>query len=165
MEEFMKDQYQAQGLVDVVVGGQTYTITLIPARASAKLALDIAKIFLAPIGSAIDNKSTEKYRMPDESTIWTEVAAHIVNGLDSIDLFYVVDTLLKDVSNAKGKIDVDVEFRGKISGLISLTEQAMRENWTDFFTVYLKEKGIDLSSLSQMMKPGAQEELEESGPQ
>ena len=167
MTDFMKDVRETQGLVDIEVGGQTYTITLMPARASVKLALDVAKIFFKPLGAAYDSKNAEDFIMPDESTMWTEIARYLTQSLDNVDLPEVMGILLEGVTSNGKKVNVDMEFRGEISGLILLTEKAMKENWADFFTVYLKEKGIDLSSLGQLMEKKEQtpDDLKELGDQ
>ena len=143
-----------QGILDKKIGEDVYSVKLLPATVGASVGLKLINLALPIIGVIVDKSGEQEYVLPEDKSMWTEASILLVRQMDQVD---VVDTmkLLLNQSTCNGvAIDFDQHFAAKYSRLISLVEFALEANFKDFFTEYLKGKGLDLSSLREKMTLG-----------
>ena len=142
------EQYKdAEGYRTTEIGGRKYTIRLLSAYTAFVTGMQLVKTFLPALGGLLDGEGRKDLVLPEDDALFTETAMLLVNQMDRVDLVDVIQHLVKDAQCEGATISVDSHFRGNISGFISLIEFALRENFSDFFTGFLKEKGLGLQSL------------------
>ena len=139
----------------VNIGSNSYTITLLPARQGMKIGTEILQMIAPILGAILDDDQNKDVRF-DGSTLFTEIALHLVNHIDSNKVVGVVDSVLAELYKGSHKVDYDIEFSGRLPQLITLVEHALRENFGDFFTSYFKEKGFEIPSLKELMEKRVQ---------
>lgn len=137
------------GLHEKTIDGQKYKIKLLPATQSLAIATTLMKLVLPSLGAYADGMRAKEFTLPEELTTFTEISSLLVRQMDNVSVIDLVNLLLSEVTKDGLPIDHNEEFRGKLGGYVSLIEFALMENCGDFFTGYLKEKGIDLPTLSQ----------------
>lgn len=134
-----------------IIGDQTYAIVLLPARKAFKIGTEILQMVAPVIGALLDDDKNQDIRF-EGSTLFTEIALHIVNHINSDKLLSICDTLLAEVYKGSQQVDIDNEFKGKLPKMVTLLEFALKENFGDFFTSYFKEKGFEIPSLEELLK-------------
>lgn len=148
------DKHMAEeGYVSKVINGKTYSIKLLDAMPAFVTGLQLVRAFLPALGGFLDGAKREGLVLPEEESLFAETAMLLVSQLDKVNLAEVVSYLLQDARCDKQTFDYNSHFRGKIGDFLSLVEFALRANFSDFFTGYLKEKGLSLQSLREKM-PG-----------
>lgn len=168
MEEPILNDYEDVkpfNIRETEINGRTYSIKLLPASVGIKVKEKIIKAFGPALGVLIDSSSIEEeFLLPEEQTFWTNIAIAIVSNMSELDLVATLKVLTSQ-SWCNGKeIDFDEHFAGNFGELYILVEFILKENFGDFFTVFLKAKGIEIPTLGEMMtivKAQSQGESEE----
>jgi hypothetical protein len=137
------------GFVDKEINGKRYTIKLLPARNGIVIGTQLIKTFLPALAAYADGAKKSQLVMPEDDNIWTSVAMLLVNQMDKINVLDIIDILLENLSENGSSVKWDDAFVGNYSGLLQIIEFTMKENFGDFFTNYLSQKGINLDSLTQ----------------
>lgn len=139
---------EAAGYKKIQIGNKVYSIRLLPASVGFSVATNLIKTFLPVLGSYADANGRKGLVLPEDDSVFSEMAILLCSQLDKIDPLILVQQLLAD-SLVNGKqFNFDDQFRANYSDLIKLIEFALKENFGDFFTGYLQEKGIKLGSLN-----------------
>ncbi len=147
LERIKESVLQKAGIHEKTIGGKTYKITLLPATSALAVATQLMKLALPSIGAFVDGMKKEEITLPEDNMVFTEVATLFVQQLGQVSILDLAGLLLSNVTRDGVDVDVDVEFRGNLGGLVTLLEFSLKENCGDFFTEYLKEKDIDLPAL------------------
>lgn len=134
------------GYHTIEICGKQYRIKLMKSRAALAIALSIAKVIAPALAAWADSEKNKEFILPEEDNLYTEVALHLVNGLDKISVIDLVGHLTEGTECQGNIVDIDEDFKGNIGGLVKLVEFSLKENCGDFFITYLKEKGISLPS-------------------
>lgn len=134
----------------ITIDGKEYTILVLPARAGIKIGTELINMMAPIIGAVIDESNNEDIRL-DESTLWTEVAVHIQRNFASERVAAIIDVLLAEMTAGGSRVVYDDEFAGRLGKLAVLIEFTLRENFSDFFTDFFKEKGLEIPSLKTLM--------------
>lgn len=133
------------GIHSIEISGKTYEIKLMKSRAALAVALSLAKAVAPAIAAWADNGRKQDIILPEEDNMYTEVAIHLVSGLDKISVIELVGAITEGTQKPDGTIvDIDEEFKGNLGGLVQLLEYCLKENCGDFFIQYLKGKGIEV---------------------
>lgn len=139
---------EAAGYKKVQIGRHIYSVKLLPASVGFSVATNLIKTFLPVLGSYIDANGRKGLVLPEDDSVFSEMALLLCTQLDKIDPLVLVQQLLNDALVNGKPFNFDDQFRANYSDLVKLLEFALRENFGDFFTVYLQEKGVSLSSLN-----------------
>lgn len=137
----------AKGYKGVAIEGKVYSVKLLPATQGLGLALKLIKTFLPTLGAWADGEKKEGLILPEDNSMFSEMAILLVSQLDKVDIGLVVKQLLDGALVDNEGLDFETYFSANYSTLIELVEFAMKENFGDFFTNYLRKKGIDLKTL------------------
>lgn len=143
------------------INGKSYSIQLLPASVGLDVSQKIIKTVGPALGVILDSKEEFEF---EESTFFTDLAIALTRSIDELDLINMSKALLKGSYCDTQEITFDTHFAGNYGELLSVLEFALKENFGDFFTSYLKGKGLEIHTLRQMMTPKKvekQEELEE----
>lgn len=151
INQFRNEALEKEGLKETKINGKSYAVKLLPAYQGFAVGMQLIKTFLPAFGSFLDNNNKKEYILPEEESLFTEIAILLVDQMGKINLMDVIQLLLQDVRVDGNQIDVDQHFMGKYSEFVSLLQFALEANFKDFFTGYLKEKGIEIHSLREMV--------------
>lgn len=155
----IKNQVYAQaGLKEITVKGNRYTIQLLGAYAAFAISADLVKLVTPSVASFMDSGRKEDYILPEESSMFSEMAMLLVRQMDQVNLVAIVQSLLDGITCNGVPVDANEHFRGNFSGLLKVLEFALKENFGDFFTEYLKEKGLEIRSLKEALSIQAPQE-------
>lgn len=150
------------GIKQKTIQGKVYSIKLLPASQGLTVGQNIIKGFAPALGVLFDSKLEEDSLFPEEQTVFTDLAIAVVRQMDSLELTSVIQLLMQGLSCDGQAVDFDTHFAGNYAALLSVVEYSLRENFGDFFTLYLKEKGLEIHTLREMMMPKTVESLEAS---
>lgn len=139
---------ELSGYKKIQIGRYIYSVKLLPASAGFSVATNLIKTFLPVLGSWADAHERKGLVLPEDDSVYSEMAILLCTQLDKIDPIVIVQTLLSDALVNGKQFNFDDQFRANYSDLVSLIEFALKENFGDFFTVYLQGKGIKLNSLN-----------------
>lgn len=141
-----KPEHQRSKIID----GKQYSIFLARTDDGLSVATEIIR-FAAPVFAVImDNDTNEDIRM-EESTFFSQIAAHICLNLTSESLIQMVEKLLDGAYCGSHKIeDWRDHFAGDYFGLTSILEWSLRENFGDFFIKTFKARGFEIHTLKAM---------------
>lgn len=128
----------------ILIKDNEFSIKLLPARRGFVLGMELIKVFLPALAAYYDGINKEEFILPEENTLFSDVAVTLVAHSDRLDIAGIVVELTEGVMKNNSEVDVDVEFAGKYGDFLVLIEGILRENFSDFFTEYLKEKGLEI---------------------
>jgi hypothetical protein len=143
--------YKEQGLKEITIKNNTYTIQLLPAYEGFAIGMEIIKTLLPAFGAFLDNEQKGEFILPEENSLFSEVALLLVSQIDKLNITDIVSRLLRSAKCDGEDFSVDEKFRGRYSALLSLVEFSLKENFSDFFTEYLKERGLKIRSLGAIL--------------
>ena len=139
------------GIVEATINGKKVSIIKLPAFPMFELGTELAEIFMLPLGSIGDGLTSFNEILPEDRSVFSEIASGLVGGMRGLNKRAFLDTLLKG-STCQGKeLNLDTD-RISITELLFIIELALKENFSDFFTEYLKGKGLEIPSLIEVMK-------------
>lgn len=136
-----------KGYKVTIIEGKAYSIRLLPATKGLALGLKLTKTFLPALGAFVDAGKREGLILPEDDTMFSEIAFTLTSQMDKLDLSTIINELLHQAICDDELIDFDSHFQANYSVLIQLVEFALKENFGDFFTQYLRSKGINLGEL------------------
>jgi len=139
-----------------------YSIRLLGGYTAFAVGLELITVFLPALGSYVDSEKKSDFILPEENAMFSEIALLLVRQMDQINLIKIAQGLLADMTCDGQPVDADAHFKGNLSGFIKVLEFTLKENFSDFFTDYLMEKGLKIRSLGEMMNPVKEEEQEKS---
>jgi hypothetical protein len=141
------------GLKRTKIKGTDYTINVLPALPAYILGVELMETLLPSIGSASDNGLNIEEILPEDRAVFTQVAVYLVKSLKDLDKVTIIQQLLEGATMNGQPLDLILGMRGKVSDLAFLIEFALKENFTDFFIEYIKDRVTDLPSLIQGIMP------------
>ncbi len=142
--------YEKAGIRQTTIKGKNYTIILLPALPAFLLGTELLEAILPSLGSGVDNGLSLEEMFPEDRAMFTQIALHLTKSLKDLDKVNMVNQLLQGATCSGQPIDIHGDsMRGDISSFVSLIEFSLKENFTDFFTDYLKEKGLEISTLME----------------
>ena len=144
LQQIAEKVLEEEGCVNKNISGKLYTIKLLPAMQGVSLCNRLFRTFVPAIGAWFDGGRREGLILPEDDSMFTEIAMILSNKIDELGLEDVIRALCFDLKCNGVVIDFDNHFRGNYSDLVTVLEIALRENFGSFFTEYLKEKGLDL---------------------
>ncbi len=148
INQIATDVMAQQGYKQIMLEEGMYAIKLLPSTQGIGLAFNLIRVFLPSIGAWADGEKKEGLILPEDNSMFSEVAMLLVGQMDRIDLSQVIKTLVGTALLNNQPIDFEKHFVGNYGSLIELVEFALKENFGSFFTSYLRKKGIDLGSLT-----------------
>lgn len=139
------------GIRNIKINGTNYGLKLMPAFPAMELAKQILT-FVGPTLSAIfDKMRTADDVLPEEDMTFTEISYVLVRQLKDIQLTSVMKQLLDGLVVDGKQVDPDEHFRGKLKDMLLVLEFSIKENGIlDFFTDFLREKGLPIPSLGEL---------------
>ncbi len=140
------------GLRRKEINGKLYCIQLLPASKG----LTIGKRLIKSLGTALGVVLDSNDNPFAAETIFTDLSIAIVSKIDDLDLEATIKELLGYCSCGGNQIDFDRHFAGNYGEMVAVVEFALRENFGDFFTDYLKAKGLEIHTLREMMNKKAE---------
>ena len=153
--DIMKQIKQDSGESGVLIKGTNYTINKLPALPAYLLGVEIMETLLPSLGSTADGVQNWEDIFPEYRAVFAQLAVHLVKGLRQLDKESVIGQLLEGATCDGEILDLNNGMRGKVSDLAFLIEFALKENFTDFFIEYIKERVSDLPTLIQSLIPSA----------
>lgn len=149
-QDFVQEIAQSSGLIQKEFNGDTYTLKLLPASKGMMMGKRLISTFAPALGVLMDS-TTKDPIFVEENTMCTDLAVAIVSQLDQLDFEKtIIDLLTGMTCNGQG-IVFDTHFAGKYGLLLNCVEWAIKENFGDFFTEWLKGKGLSIPTLKSMM--------------
>lgn len=137
------------GSRQIVIGDKTYGIQLLPATAGLQLGNRLIKGFAPTLGVFLDNEENTEFSL--EQTLFTDAAIALTRHMDDMDVVAIIKGMLAGLTCNAKPVEFDQEFRGNYGTLMAIVEFALKENFSDFFTDYLKAKGLDTETLRSLM--------------
>jgi hypothetical protein len=147
IQNIANDVMAKQGYKQIMLDEGMYAIKLLPSTQGIALALNLIRVFLPSIGAWADGEKKEGLILPEDNSMFSEVAMLLVGQMDRIDLSDVIKTLVGNTLLNNQPINFEEHFVGNYGTLIELVEFALKENFGSFFTTYLRKKGIVLGEL------------------
>lgn len=147
VQDIANDVMAKQGYKQVMLDEGMYAIKLLPSTQGIGLAFNLIRVFLPSVGAWADGEKKEGLILPEDNSMFSEVAMLLVGQMDKIDLSQVIKTLCGNALLNNQPIDFEKHFVGNYGSLISLVEFALAENFGSFFTSYLRKKGINIGGL------------------
>ena len=139
--------YAKAGIRNITLGGNTYSIKLLSAFKGFAVGMKLIKTCLPALGAYFDSDKREEYMLPEEESLFTEMALLLVTQTDKLDIEDIIETITKDSLCNGTPIDVDEHFRGDLKNFMELLQFSLKENFGGLFTDFLKEKGLSLPTL------------------
>lgn len=143
------------------IEGKTYSIMLLSAIKGMTIGQKLIEAF-SPAAGIVFDKSQEEDSLFNENTTFRDIAVAITARLDRLDMPNTVRDLFQGLACNGQQVNFDEHFRGNLGEMLLVLEFALKENFGDFFTKYLKAKGLEIHTLREMMAPLKEENLEES---
>lgn len=150
VQDLMNDAYAKEGICSKKIGNSQYTIKKLPALPAFIMGTSLIETLLPSVGSGIDNGMSLQEMFPEDRAMFTQIAMHLVESLGKVNKSDMVVQLTAGATRNGSPINLMIDLIS-ISEMLELLEFALRSNFTDFFTVYLKEKGLEISSLLEVM--------------
>jgi hypothetical protein len=150
MQDFIKEEALKAGLIQKELSGNVYTLKLLPAMKGMMLGKRLITAFAPALGVLMDS-STEDSLYVEEKTLCTDVAVAIVSQLDQLDFEQTILDLLAGMTCNGQPIEFNSHFAAKYGLLLTCVEWSIVENFGDFFTEWLKGKGLSIPTLKSMM--------------
>ena len=155
------EHLQAAGQRQKAINGRNYSIILLPATRGLTVSNRLVKSLGPAIGVLLDNSKVKEVLFPEEQSMFTDMAIALVRQLDELDLENTIKELLNGCACNGQPLDFDKHFAGNYGELVAVVEFALKENFGDFFTTYLKAKGLEIHTLREMMQPRVKDTTQE----
>ena len=136
-----------EGYVSKTIDGVVYSAKLIPAIQGVALGNRLIQAALPAIGAWKDGVDKADTVSPEEESMYTDIAILISTKLGDLGVEDIFLTLTNEMKVDGLNIDFDSQFRGKYDVLLEVITFCIKENFGDFFTSFLKNKGIDLQKM------------------
>ena len=146
-----------EGFVSITIEGVVYSAKLIPAIQGIALGNRLIQAALPAIGAWKDGIDRADLVAPEDESLYTDIAILVSTKLGDLGIEDIFLTLTKDMKVDGVEMDFDVQFRGKYTTLIEVITFCLKENFGDFFTSFLKNKGVDLQKMVEDTLQGASE--------
>ncbi len=153
---------QMAGIKQTTFGSNTYSVKLLPATNGLATGQRLIKAFGPALGVLLDSGKDKENLYPEEDKLFTDLAVAIVHQIDDLEFIQTVKELLNDLSCNSQPVDFDKHFSGRYGELIAVVEFALKENFGDFFSSYLKAKGLEIPTLRSMMATQKDESQKQS---
>lgn len=140
------------GKHQIKIKDKTYTIKLLPATQALAVATQLFKVALPALGAWADGSKREGLVLPEEDSMFTEMAVLIVSQLEKVSVLDLVTLLSQDITCNGDDVDINEEFKGNLAGLLILLEFILKENCGPFMKEWLEAKGLSLPSLAPRKK-------------
>lgn len=142
---YADEVYAEEGYVKVIVNKKVFRIKLLSTTNGLNIINRMTKLFLPLMGSWMDSGRREGLILPEDDEAYTTIALLLVSKLDDFAIVKVIKALLYDLKLEDETVDYETYFRANYGELALLVESSLRENkLLDFFTDFLKSKGVDL---------------------
>jgi hypothetical protein len=135
------------------LNGKTYSLQLLPASVGLATFFDLIELFGTSIANIADSVRNEDAMLPEEMLTFTHATQLFISNMGNKDMMALIHTLVSKVSCNGQPIDFDSHFAGKYGELAIIIEWVLKENFKDAFTSWLRDKGLEIPSLSNLMKP------------
>lgn len=146
-----EEAIKASNIRSKEINGKKYTITLLPAELGLKVQEKIIKGLGPTFGVLADNAILGETIFPEDRSFFTDMSIALVKNMAELDLVTTIKILVSNSYCNSQPIDFNNHFAGNYGELYLLVEFALRENFGDFFTLLLREKGIEIHTLKQMV--------------
>lgn len=152
--DFQSAALKNSGVRQTIIGDSEYVIKLLPATKGLEMGNRLIKAFGTALGVILDSNSREEIDeyFLEESTLFTDLAIAVCAKLDELNIIVTVKDLLAGSYVNGQPLDFDSHFMANYGNLVCLVEFALKENFGDFFTSWLKAKGFEIHTLSGKMK-------------
>lgn len=147
----LEQAMESSKVVTKQINGNEYTITKIGAKTGLRIKELLLRSFAPAIGVFVDGLKKGDDLLPEEQTFFTDIAIALVANMSELRLVDTVDKLLENVYCNGELVVFDTHFAGNYGELYLVIEFVLRENYGDFFPVFLKAKGIEIPTLGAMM--------------
>ena len=168
LDSIAQNVFAQRGYRITLIGGDSYAVKLLPAGRGMALSMNLIKLFLPSIATWADGVKREDFVMPEDVNVFSDAAILLVGQLDQFDIEGTISALMEGLMCNNEAVDWNDAFRGRYTELVEILEFSLKENFGDFFTNYLRKKGIDLTELSQgfadLVTPESNSQTEESSP-
>lgn len=155
MQDIMKDLAAQSGFKTVEINGKSYTYELMDSYPALLVGGALLETFLPAFGAIGDGIRKKDMIMPEEDNIMSEIALQLATSMGKTNLVDIVKQLLFNVTCGSTSVkDISKHFKGNLSGMILLVEDALKENFGELFLGYCKAKGFDLPSLKDLISLG-----------
>lgn len=148
IQKIAQQVYDEAGFKSTYIKDKKYSIQLLPASLGFQVGTSLIQILLPVLGAWADSKEREGFVLPEEEGLYSEIALLVCSQLEKVDLLNIIQVLLRELKVNGEKVDFDAHFRGNYSALLGIVEFAIRENFSDFLSGYLRMKGVILDSLN-----------------
>ena len=142
-----------QGIIEKEINGKRYSINLLPASKGFKIFFRLTKTLAPTLASLADNMINKDAIMPEVDHMLTQAVMLLTDRLDENDFLAISTELLKGLRVDGSEVDFETFFRGNYGELLVLLEWSLKANFADAFTSWLKEKGLEIPTLSQILAP------------
>lgn len=160
--DILNNAKKMSGTHQFELDGNAYSLQLLPASKGFSIGMELIKIAAPIVGVFADKSQTEDAMFPEDNDMFFEASSILVSGMDKINVGNIVQELLSDLRCNGEVVNFDIHFRANYGTLIAILEVALKENFSDFFSSYLKAKGLEIPSLGSLMKNKGQVSEESS---
>ena len=152
-QEIQKQLDLANGTRSITINKTKYTVDMLPALPAYLLGTEIIETLIPAAGSAADNGISFQEMFPEDRAPFTQISMLLVKGMRDLDKAAIIDQLLEGATANGEELDIHTGMRGGVADVAFLIEFALKENFTDFFIEYIKEKVTGLLPLVKGMLP------------
>ena len=149
MEQIIQDAVAQSGFKETIVNNKQYKVLLLPATRGLTIGQKLVKLVLPLFGILEDNNDEDKF-LGEDKTLFTDLSIMVVRSMDDIDMVNTIKELLTGCYCNGQLVEFDTHFAANYGELIAVVEFALKENFGDFFTSYLKAKGLPIPTLREM---------------
>jgi hypothetical protein len=135
------------------INGTKYSINMLPALPAYLLGTEIMETLLPAVGNATDNGINYQEMFPEDRAPFTQMSLHLVKSMKNLDKATIINSLLEGATADGKELDINTGMRGKTSDIAFLVEFALKENFTDFFIEYIKERVTGLVPMMASLLP------------
>lgn len=160
MDSIIQQAAHQAGIKQKTVNDKVYSVKLLPATRGMTISSRLAKALGPAVAVIVDSK--DEVYLPGEQSFYTDIAVALVSQLDQLALEETVKELLNGLTCDGQPVNFDTHFAGNYGSLVIVVEYALQENFGNFFTEYLKAKGLEIHTLRDMMTPNKVEIPESS---
>ena len=135
------------------IDGKTYSLQLLPASTGLAIFFDLVELFGTSIANIADSVRNEDVMLPEEMLTFTHATQLFITNMGNKDMMAIIQALVSKVHCNGQPIDFDTHFAGRYGELAVVIEWVLKENFKDAFTSWLREKGLEIPSLSSLLTP------------
>ena len=138
-----------------------------PADLGISVGTELFKLAAPVLGAYFDDEANEYIKLEEGSSLFSEIATHLVYNLNGEKLVALVDLLLPDLYHGSQKCNWREEFSADYYELVAILEFSLKENFGSFFTKLCKAKGLQIPTWATLQAKAqtqlkSKEELNES---